>query len=401
MPYYYWSGVDLSGKILKGTQFARSTFDLDKDLFSKEIALLKATESIWFNLYIKFIKPKKYVCNQAIEHISILLKSGLKIHQALDIVSKNIKNKYFKTILKDIERYVYEGQTLSQALEFHKNIFSLLEKSVIYSGEISSNLPTAFKELAYHNNIIEKFKKKIKSCLFIPIITLILFMIILFSLFIFVIPKFAVFFSSIDKNLIPKSTLIILRLSLLINSSKIFYLPLTIIFLIAVFNIFKLNIVNYTQNNILFKIPVISRFIFLIYQAKFLQKLNLLLTSQIHISNALEIIIKSTTNNIQKIEIQKILDQIKSGKSLSHAFQISNIFNADELIALIEVGESSGNLVFSINQASKIYQNRVYNNLNKITFLVQPLLLIILGILISGLILSIYIPIFTLSSVIK
>lgn len=398
MPYFFWSGINLNGESISGKLFARSIQDLDRYLFNQEIALLNAKEyKIHFILAFSLSNIDE---NKFIEHISILLNAGIHLHKALEIVSKTIKNKYYKIIINDIKRYVYEGEKLSYALEVHKNHFNVLTRSIIYSGEISSNLNLAFKQLVKHNKIMNEFKKKLKSTLLIPIITLILFIIIFFGLLILIIPRFEAFFNSIDKNALSKSTKLILKLSKLIRSKKVLYVStglLTVLIILKNINIEMIKIYKY---KILLNIPVISNFLFLIYTARFLQKLDLLLTSGLHITKSIEVIIESTQNLTLRDEIKKILNKMNSGHNLSLSISQSQIFNSEELFALIKVGESSGNLIFSINQASEIYQNKVYNNINKFIFLVQPLILIILGLLISGLIISIYVPLINLSSAI-
>ncbi|CDK30568.1 type II secretion system F family protein [Candidatus Babela massiliensis] len=398
MPYFFWSGINLNGESISGKLFARSIQDLDRYLFNQEIALLNAKEyKIHFILAFSLSNIDE---NKFIEHISILLNAGIHLHKALEIVSKTIKNKYYKIIINDIKRYVYEGEKLSYALEVHKNHFNILTRSIIYSGEISSNLNLAFNQLVKHNKIMNEFKKKLKSTLLIPIITLILFIIIFFGLLILIIPRFEAFFNSIDKNALSKSTKLILKLSKLIRSKKVLYIStglLTILIILKNINIEMIKIYKY---KILLNIPVISNFLFLIYTARFLQKLDLLLTSGLHITKSIEVIIESTQNLTLRDEIKKILNKMNSGHNLSLSISQSQIFNSEELFALIKVGESSGNLIFSINQASEIYQNKVYNNINKFIFLVQPLILIILGLLISGLIISIYVPLINLSSAI-
>lgn len=399
MPYFFWSGININGESISGKLFARSIQDLDRYLFNQEIALLNAKEyKMHFILAFSLSNIDE---NKFIEHISILLNAGIHLHKALEIVSKTIKNKYYKIIINDIKRYVYEGEKLSYALEVHKNHFNILTRSIIYSGEISSNLNLAFKQLVKHNKIMNEFKKKLKSTLLIPIITLILFIIILLGLLILVIPKFEVFFNSIDKQVISKSTKFILKLSQLIRSKKILYLSISILFSLIILKNIKTKTFKQLQYKFLFNIPIISNFLFLIYTTRFLQKLNLLLSSGIHITKAIEVIIESTHNLALKKEIKNILNKINSGNNLSSSISQSKIFNSEELVALIKVGESSGDLIFSINQTSEIYQNKVYNNINKFIFLIQPLILILLGFLVSGLIISIYIPLLNLSSVIS
>ncbi len=399
MPYFFWSGINLNGQSVTGKLFARSVQDLDKYLFNQEIALLNAKEyKIHFILAFSLSNIDE---NKFIEHISILLNAGIHLHKALEIVSKTIKNKYYKIIINDIKRYVYEGEKLSYALEVHKNHFNILTRSIIYSGEISSNLNLAFKQLVKHNKIMHEFKKKLKSTLLIPIITLILFIIILLGLLILVIPRFEVFFNSVDKQAISKSTQFILKLSKLIRSKNILYLSISILFSLIILKNIKTRAFKELQYKFLFNIPLISNFLFLIYTARFLQKLDLLLSSEVHITKAIEVIIESTQNLALKDEIKNILNKINSGHNLSLSISQSKIFNSEELVTLIKVGESSGNLIFSINQTSEIYQNKVYNSINKFIFLIQPLILILLGFLVSGLIISIYVPLLNLSSLIN
>ena len=247
---------------------------------------------------------------------------------------------------------------------------------------------------------MNEFKKKLKSTLLIPIITLILFIIIFFGLLILIIPRFEAFFNSIDKNALSKSTKLILKLSKLIRSKKVLYISTSLLTILIILKNINIEIIKIYKHKILLNIPIISNFLFLIYTARFLQKLDLLLTSGLHITKSIEVIIESTQNLTLRDEIKKILNKINSGHNLSFSISQSQIFNSEELFALIKVGESSGNLIFSINQASEIYQNKVYNNINKFIFLIQPLILIILGLLISGLIISIYVPLINLSSAI-
>ena len=397
MPYFYWQGIDLEGNIHTGNQFARSINDLDNYLITNNIGLIKAKES---RIYlIKFYISKKHI-NDCINHISILLKAGVRIYKAINIVSDSTKNKHLKLILKDIANNIYYGLSFSQALKMHKNVFDNLTISVIQAGENSSNLTNAIEKLDKHNKVLDEFIKKIKIMLLLPTLTFILFIIIVISLLIFIIPQFETFFNNLKATDMPNITRIVLSLSRGLRSKALFYLPLIFVGFYLIIKLFKFNSSKYFKDKLSLKMPIVSNILTIFYLSKFLQLLNLLLSSNLTLANSLEIIQNSIDNLYIKEQVQNLLNTIKSGKELSYGIENIDILKNDEIIELVKVGESSGDLTFVINQASELYQTRVYNSMSKGILLIQPLLLIILGCLIGMLILSVYSPLFTLSSII-
>lgn len=395
MPYYSWIGINLEGKICKGKEFSRSEEYLDRCLLYRNIGLIRARKIKKLFAYI----PNSLKIN-VISHISILLSANVRLYQAFAIVAKNVKNKYFKEILKDIENALYEGISLHSALSFHSNIFDELTCSLITSGEKSGNLAYTFNQLALHYQVMKEFKQKIKAAYFMPLLTFIFFIFIMLGIFIFVIPRFEEFFDSIKQPL-PQVTELVFSISKWIRSFSFLYSGfISIVSIIILQFLLNLNYVRKYKEQVIFVIPFIGKFYQLIFKAKFFHILGMLLQSGIHITESLKISQNSINNSVIQSEINKICFEIYSGKTLYCALSSRKFFASDELKALIEIGESTANLAPLCIQAGDIYQKKVYNVINNFIKLAQPLLLVILGVFIASLIFAVYMPIFTLSSII-
>lgn len=397
MPYYSWSGINLWGELKNGKQFARSRDDLEKKLLKNEIGLLQAREStIW-----GFYNISGSVKNEFLSSLSILLAAKIPLYNALKININTIKNNYLKNIIEDVSLAISEGYSLSSALSYYKNVFDELTRALVAVGEKSGNLSHTLKDLSEHWEKMQKFKQDIRSALLLPIITLILFFLIMLSIFWFVIPRFENFFQS-TKAVLPLSTRIILNLSSFLRSWNLVYFLIIVICFGLLINLYlkKKTGIKF-KHRIVFRIPILNNFMIMVYQARFLQTLDILLSSGVHLVDALYLVRDAINNQIIKKDLEKIIVDVESGKTLASSLHDSKYFNAYELESLILIGESSGQLNNIIAQASLIYQQRIYTKIKNFAFFVQPAMLILLGFLIVGLILAVYLPMFTLSSAIN
>ena len=178
----------------------------------------------------------------------------------------------------------------------------------------------------------------------------------------------------------------------------------TVLGLITIFIIFfyyfKTKIGKQTAEKIILKLPIISNITKANHYTYFLQTLTTLIKGNITLSTSLDLIANSIENNFISNQIQSISKSIKSGRTLTQALKESSFFNTHELTTLIYIGESSSELCIMLEQANLIYQAQFYQILNNISTYIQPLLLIILALLIAALIVSVYLPIFSLSEII-
>jgi len=389
MPCYHWKGIDLKGAIHSGTRFYRSENHLEQDLLSKNIGLVK-----WRIKNYKLSVPIK-IKDLFIEHLYNLLKSQIRLYQAIELASHSIAHPYFKQIIEDIGLMVLEGQPLYQALENYQHIFDRLTISVIYVGEQSSNLTNAFEQLVVHKNRIREFKSKLQSALLIPVLTFGFFIAIMTSFFIFIVPRFETFFKSFKAPL-PKITQLILSFSAFLRSNTLFYILLGCILFYFLFKILKIPFLSSLKDKLLYTLPFIKNSSLMVGKLRFLQILSLSLSSGMHLLGCLNLSYTITESDYLKKIIKGLKDAVENGVNLSTAISKSAI-NDVEIVALIKIGESSGNLEQMISRALILYQKKFYDKIDQISTLIHPIILLILGALIALAIFAVYVPIFTLT----
>lgn len=395
MPCYYWKGIDFRGSIHKGNQFYRSENHLEQDLLSKNIGLIECQlKRDTFKQHVP-IRLKDFF----IEHLYTLLKSQIRLHQAIELASHSVAHHYFKQIICDIGLIVLEGQPLYKALELYPKIFDHLTISIISVGEESSNLTNALEQLVVHGNHVKEFKAKIKSSLFIPALTFCFFTVVMGGFFVFVVPRFESFFQSFKAPL-PKITQFVLSLSLFIRSTSLFYFFSGLLGLSLAFRVFKLPVFGSMRDSLLFNTPVIKNISLMICRLRFLQILSISLSSGMHLLGCMNLTYNIMKSEYIKTLLRELIGKIENGVNLSLAINES-VLDDLETVALIKIGESSGNLSQMVAKALDLYQKKFYLRVDQISSLIHPLVLLILGILISLSIFAVYVPIFTLTTFIN
>ncbi len=389
MPVYAWKGLDLSGRVAKGTLFARSVDDLEGLLLKKNIGLIQARPS----LVMRGITPQERYA--FFSHLSSLLNAHIPLHKALTIIASTAKNS-LRMLVTDCAALIAEGMPLSEALKIH-TLSDDLSYAMITVGEKTGDMGRMLGELAEHMTIMNEFKQKIRSSLTGPLITLCIFFLVMMAIFIGVIPRFEVYFASYNAPL-PFPTKSILAISSFIRS---WYMMGAVLASILAGGLIRL-LLKATEVNIGegfgLKMPVISSFYRTVHQARFFTTLSMLMKNSIPLSQALQITESTLSQSTIKKEIRSITKLIESGQLLSAGVSQS-LFACPEIDACIVVGESSGSLEVMLSHISETCRQKVYRAIARYSTLIQPVLLLILGALIACLIFAIYMPILTISSI--
>lgn len=394
MPYYRWSGVDLSGTIRSGKLFARTDTDLFVRLLKNDIGLMRAKpRPVW-----SYKSGSQLVYTSALAHVASLLKAQVRLHQALIIVQSTITHHYAKIVWQDITQSVTEGEPLHKSMAYHPQVFDMLTQAIAHIGQETGALDVLLDKLAQHNYMLHNFKQKIMTSLTLPLATLAFFIAVVMCMLIFIVPRFELFFASFTEPL-PATTQALLSVShwvrhgnALITVISLFFIVVTIIYL--------LKRKTSTQHILLLKLINKISLLKLIYTNYFVSTLSMLLRGGISLPQALSLTCKSWDKSVIYQDLCAIRDQVAAGQTLGKALDASVVCNDTELKALCMIGESSGNLTMLIEQAALLYQERVYKHIDKLIKWIQPLALLILGLLIAGLIFALYIPIFTLSQIV-
>jgi len=397
MAYFKWRGIDMSGTIQEGKLFARTKKDLDSLLFEREIALLSCTS----------VRP--FLINRSINldakvhffrQLAVLLDAGVMLPEALQILASLITNKRLGGIVCTVVADVQEGVPFSQALERYPNVFDTLTIRMVRVGHEAGRLSYALQQLGDYLETTQTFKKKLKSASTVPLLTFSFFIFVAVAIFLLVIPRFADIFNTMNKDL-PRVTQVIIKLSQLLRSSAVIFLLFSVIGLF-----FALRWYKKTKNGselfdrFVLKLPWAGDLVKNSSIVYFLQSVAMLLQSGVPLVFAMRVSKSTITNSMLLAQVAILQKEVTAGTALSKVMQqLPNSFFAQDLVSLAKVGEESGQLGPMLKKGAAIYQEKVNRSLSFFSRIFQPLLMIILGLLITLLIFAIYLPVFSLSNI--
>lgn len=303
-------------------------------------------------------------------------------------------------ILCDAAAAVHEGLPLSKAFAAHPTIFNPLVLALIKAGEASGTLKKALDYYAHYQETQQQFQRKLRMILMMPVITFIFFMGIVFALLIIVIPRFQAIFAMVNKP-IPWATQVLFTMSSVLQQYG-FWLGWAIVSGVLIIVIG--SVVPHCKkwrDWLMIHTPGVKKIITFYSITFFLQALALLLEGGVHLVDALRLAAHTINNRVVRHDVEHIAERVRQGLSLSLACKQSTYFNLPELESFVTVGETSGILSLMIGQAAYWYQERLYQLFKQVTSVIQPALIIFLGALICLLILAIYVPILTFSTMLS
>ncbi|MGL4534437.1 MAG: type II secretion system F family protein [Fusobacteriaceae bacterium] len=393
--YIYEAYSQFKGKII-GEIDAEDKNDLRKKLKIENLILIKANikkENIFF---YKFKKISNKELIELTYQLSIMLESGISIKKSLEIQKDLIQKKKTKDLVESILRGISQGKSFKDGIKENENIFKPIYINVVAMGEISGNLHSSLKELSLRLEKNEKMKKEIKKILIYPTLVFITTLFLILFLLVFILPKFV---ENFQQNLekLPKLT----RKMLLVSENIKNYFLEILIFIISLF--FFIKKIKFFKNQkiylsyIMLKLPLIKEIYSNYHILKILRAIYILLKSGISILKTLDLIIKEESNTLLKTEIIEIKNSLKIGSSLEEALKNSLFFDTLTL-TLISIGEKSGNLLEMLKKNIDFLENKLNEKLRYFMTLLEPILIIILGIMLGGVLIGIYLPIFDIES---
>ncbi len=395
MPYYRWRGVELTGKMKKGVLFARSQEHLDELLIKREIALLSCKpKRQWIKRSIT-LSDRVKVFNQ----FATLIGAGILIPDALDIVANQVDHSGLQEVMHQVTKQVAEGESLSSALCAHPHIANQIMIQLIKAGEESGQLAQTLDALCNHLTATQDFYRRLRSALLLPAITLLFFFTILVIIFVVIMPRFIDVFASTGKD-IPPLTRNLLNISDFMRSPAM-GLSLAIGALVGVimWRLTRRGTGRRVLDMTLVKLPLVGLLLQQRFLAYAMQALSVLLAGGMPLLEALKVVSSSIQNLVFKEQLEGLELDIETGSSLSDAMarHKDGVFSQD-VVAMMEVAEASGRLPLLLDRVAQTYYNRVAQRLSWLTLMIQPVVMIILGLLVALLIFAVYGPIFTMSN---
>tara|TARA_R110000796_G_scaffold1590_6_gene6281 strand:+ start:3106 stop:4347 length:1242 start_codon:yes stop_codon:yes gene_type:complete len=397
---FQWIGVSTRGKRLEGELTGSSVALVKAQLRKQGItpSKVKRKAKPLFGIASKQkITPKDIAL--VTRQIATMLMAGVPLIQSIEMIGSGSSNKSVSKLMETIADEVKAGQPLSQALRRHPRYFDDLYCDLVASGEQSGALDKIFDRVAIYKEKSEALKSKIKKAMFYPISVLVIAGIVTSILLIFVVPQFQDIFAGFGAEL-PAFTLFVIDISNFMQA----YWWVILIALVAFGWAFKeaklksLKLRDATDRAVL-KLPVIGMILNKAAVARYARTLSTTFAAGVPLVDALDSAAGASGNAVYRYAILDIKAEVSSGNQMNWAMRNSKIF-PDMVIQMVAIGEESGSLDGMLGKVATIYEQEVDDAVDGLSSLLEPLIMAVLGVLVGGLIVAMYLPIFQLGSVI-
>lgn len=401
MPVYQWSGKNRKGEVKRGEIDMADERAVQTHLARQGIIPTKIKKKPKDILAgIPFLQPKVEEKDVILftRQFSTMIDAGLPIVQCLDILQSQEENSTFKTILKDIKEQVESGTTLADAMRKHPKQFDDLFVNMIAAGEAGGILDTILARLAQYIEKTAKLKAKVKGAMTYPLVTLGIAVIVLAIILVFVIPVFQKMFSEMGAAL-PLPTMMVVQLSEFVQSNILYMIGALVLFIFALKKYYATEKGRVAIDHFLLMMPVIGLLLRKVAVAKFTRTMGTMLASGVAILDALDIVAKTAGNKVIEAAVYKVRSSIAEGQTMADPLIETNVF-PPMVCQMIAVGETTGALDVMLGKIADFYDEEVDQAVANLTSLIEPFMLVFLGVTIGGLVIAMYLPIFKIASAI-
>lgn len=394
MPYFNCKVVDKSGKVNFVKYFAES-FEETRSLAERDGYLLLSVDEV----YSASSKRKKLNLREFLtfnQELYVLIKSGQPVVKALEIIlEKMTMKKGFPRVLRQIKTDVEQGLSLSESLEKFPDVFPMLYIANIKAGERGGNLAERLRDYQIYMKKVDALRRKMVSSSVYPAIILCVIVIAVVFMFTYVIPNFSKIY--LDSNVqLPLITRFLLFLTDIFQKIIVFL----IIGIIVGFFAFRSYVKTYKGkmniDKIKLKIPFVSEIYKNYLISNFARTLSAILKGGIPVVVALKTVSGVTTNEFFGEELKKVIKMVEEGNSLSSSLEQTNLFPPISL-RLIKAGEGTGALWEMLDEVAEYYDNLVVDTLTMVSNVIEPALMIVMGIIVAIIVVAMYLPIFNLA----
>jgi len=399
MVAYLWKGKNPRNRTVKGEMEAETVEQVRSSLVRRKITPVRIKpkpKDLFQN--IAFFQPKVRDADVIIfaRQFSTMIDAGLPLLQCLDILHAQQENSTFKKILKKIKESVESGETFADALAKFPDIFNELFTNMVAAGEAGGILDIILQRLSAYMEKMAKLKKQVKGAMTYPAITLAVAVIVVGIIMVFVIPVFAEMFKDFGSTL-PAPTLLVVALSKFVISN-IFYMIGG--FMAAVFvikRVYASKKGRILMDDMFLRLPVFGLLIRKVAVAKFTRTMGTMMSSGVSILDVLDIVGKTAGNKIVEFAILDVKQGISEGRSMADPLLESGVFPS-MVCSMIAVGESTGALDAMLSKIADFYDEEVDQAVKTLTDMIEPFMLVFLGVVIGGLVIAMYLPIFKMAA---
>jgi type IV pilus assembly protein PilC len=398
MPTYAWKGKNRYGDQVGGERIAASTEELTRALQKDQITITSIAP-VKKGFQIPFLKREKVRLKELAVYsrqLSVLIDAELPLIQSLSILEEQQKNKYFKTVIRTIKEDVEAGSTLNQAKRKHPKVFDDLYCNLVASGEQSGSLDVMLRRLAEYIERTVKLRGQVRQAMIYPVA--ILMFAVLVSIFLLwkVIPVFASIFRDLGADL-PLLTAVIIKLSNFVQKNILFVF-LGLIGIILAFRYYRNTTQGrWTTDRLMLKIPLFGSLLYKVAMTRVTRTLSTLISGGVPMLEALKITSSTAGNVLIEKEILDARKLVSEGKTMNEAFRESGRFPL-MMLQMINVGEATGTLDEMLSKLASFYDEEVEASVAALLSVMEPIMLIFVGGIVGSLVVSMYLPIFSLIS---
>ncbi|HCH0556637.1 type II secretion system F family protein [Pseudoxanthomonas winnipegensis] len=396
---FVWEGTDKRGVKMKGEQEARNANLLRAELRSKGISptTLKPKPKPLFGGAGKPIKPSDIAFFS--RQMATMMKSGVPIVTSLEIIGGGHKNPRMKKMLDSLRADIEGGSSLSEAISKFPVQFDELYRNLVRAGEGAGVLETVLDTVASYKENIEALKGKIKKALFYPAMTIAVAVLVSAILLIFVVPTFEKVFADFGAEL-PAFTMMIIAASHV--AVDYWWLAMIIIVgggIAAVMAFKRSPKFQHFMDRVVLKLPVIGAIMHNSAIARFSRTLAVTFRAGVPLVEALDTIAGATGNTVYEHAVHRIKDDVSVGYPVNMAMKQVNLF-PHMVIQMTAIGEEAGALDTMLYKVAEYYEQEVNNAVDALSSLIEPMIMVVLGILVGGMVIGMYLPIFKLGAVV-
>lgn len=397
---FIWEGKDRSGKIKKGDMSALSSALVKTQLRSQGISPTKVVQERKSLLGGKGKSIKPMDISIFTRQLAVMMKAGVPLVQSFDIVSEGLANESMKELVLKIKTEVEGGSSFAYAIKQHPLYFDDLFCSLVESGEQSGALETMLDRIATYKEKTEALKAKLKKALNYPIAVLVIAAVVTGILLIKVVPQFESVFAGFGAEL-PAFTQMVINLSEFMQAWWFIILISIIAIGYSFSQVLKRSEKARNQlDRILLKAPVVGKITYDSSVARYCRTLSTTFAAGVPLVEALDSVSGAAGNVVFTNAINKIKEDVSSGTQLNHSMKQSGLF-PPMCLQMVAIGEESGALDEMLDKVATHFEAEVDNAVDGLTSLMEPIIMSVLGVLVGGLIIAMYLPIFQLGKTIS
>ncbi len=398
MPRFKWEGKTLRGEKKKGEMEAPDEASVRTHLRQQNVIPTKVVakgKEVSFSFGRQRVKKKDV--GVFTRQMATMIDAGLPLVQSLDILAMQQDNKAFKEIIKNVKDDVEGGSTFAGALGKHPKTFDELYVNLVVAGEEGGILDNVLNRLAVYIEKAEALRKKVKSALVYPSTIVGVAILVVAVLMIFVIPVFEKMFSSMGHTL-PLPTLIVIGISNILKRYFLLVIVALVILIIMFKRYYSTDRGKLAVDSLFLKLPVFGPLFRKVAVARFSRTLSTLITSGVPILDGLTITSKTAGNKLIEQAIMKARTSISEGETIAEPLARGEVF-PPMVTQMIAVGESTGSLDSMLTKIADVYEEEVDFAIATLTSLMEPFLMIFLGVTVGGIVIAMYLPIFKIAEV--